>query len=92
MRLLLWETIVNAIMYAFVLDACIAAVNGSIDFWTLLSINIFVGTIASLVPVPGGSIAVSSVGRSGALTAAGVRTEVAVAAVFAYQLLRDGWL
>jgi uncharacterized membrane protein YbhN (UPF0104 family)/tRNA A-37 threonylcarbamoyl transferase component Bud32 len=78
---------VNAIMYAAVYAACIAAFGGSINFWTLLSLNIFISTLASLVPIPGGNTAVSSVGMSGALVAAGVPTEIAVAAVLADQLV-----
>ena len=84
---LLVGNMVNAIMYAFVMLFCIYAFGGSINFWTLLMINIFVGTLASLVPIPGGGTAVSAVGLSGALTAAGLSTEVAVAAVLADQLV-----
>ena len=76
-------------MYAFVLDACIVAFGGHINYWTLLSLNIFVGTIASLVPIPGGGTAVSSVGMTGALTAVGISTEIAVAAVLANQLVAN---
>jgi undecaprenyl-diphosphatase len=86
---LLGANIVNALMYAAVLDMCIAAFGGEINFWTLLAYNIFIGTIASLVPVPGGGTAVSSVGMSGALVAAGVPTEIAVAAVLANQLVAN---
>jgi uncharacterized membrane protein YbhN (UPF0104 family) len=85
--LLFGGSIVNALMYAFVLDACIVAFGGHINYWTLLTLNIFVGTIASLVPIPGGGTAVSSVGMTGALTAAGISSEVAVAAVLANQLV-----
>src|SRR4029450_8752026 len=51
---------------------CVYGFGGWINFWTLLAINIFVSTIASLVPIPGGGTAVSSVGMSGALAGAGV--------------------
>ncbi len=85
--LLLGGNAVNAIMYAAVYMCCIAAFNGSINFWTLLSLNIIVSTLASLVPVPGGNTAVSSVGMSGALVAVGVPTSIAVAAVLADQLV-----
>ncbi len=80
-------TSINAFMYALVLDACIVAFGGSINYWTLLALNIFIGTIASLIPIPGGGTAVNSVGMTGALTAVGVSTEVAVAAVLANQLV-----
>ncbi len=85
--LLLGGNAVNAIMYAAVYMCCIAAFNGSINFWTLLSLNIIVSTLASLIPVPGGNTAVSSVGMSGALVAVGVPTSIAVAAVLADQLV-----
>lgn len=81
--------VVNAFMYATVMLFCLYAFGGDINFWTLLAINIFVGTIASLVPIPGGGTAVSAVGMSGALTAAGVPTEIAVAAVLANQLVAN---
>jgi uncharacterized membrane protein YbhN (UPF0104 family) len=85
--LLLGGNALNAIMYAGVYMACIAAFGGSINFWTLLSLNIIVSTLASLVPIPGGNTAVSSVGMSGALAAVGVPTDIAVAAVLADQLV-----
>ena len=50
--LLFGGNMINAFMYAFVLDACIIAFGGSINYWTLLSLNIFIGTIASLIPIP----------------------------------------
>jgi uncharacterized membrane protein YbhN (UPF0104 family)/tRNA A-37 threonylcarbamoyl transferase component Bud32 len=86
---LLGGNMLNAFMYAFVMLFCIYAFGGSINYWTLLMLNIFVGTIASLVPIPGGGTAVASVGMSGALTAAGVPTEIAVAAVLANQLVAN---
>ncbi len=86
---LLGGNTINALMYAAVMMACLEAFGGSINFWTLLSINIFVSTIASLVPIPGGGTAVSSVGMSGALVAAGISNEVAVAAVLANQLVAN---
>ncbi len=86
---LLGGNAINALMYAAVMDACLAAFGGSINFWTLLAINIFVSTIASLVPIPGGGTAVSSVGMSGALVAVGISSEVAVAAVLANQLVAN---
>lgn len=52
-----------------------------------VSPNIFLGTLASLVPIPGGSTAVASVGLSGALVAFGVPKEVAVAVVLTNQLV-----
>ena len=87
--LLLGGNTINAIMYGAVMACCVEAFGGSINFFTLLALNIFIGTIASLVPIPGGNTAVSTVGMSGALTAFGVSTEVAVAAVLANQLVAN---
>jgi len=53
----------------------------------LLSLIIVISTIASLVPIPGGPTAVTSVGMSGALAAAGVPTEAAVAAALVNQVV-----
>jgi glycosyltransferase 2 family protein len=85
--LLLVGNAVNAMMYAGVYMCCIYAFGGSINYWTLLSLNIIISTLASLVPIPGGNTAVSSVGMSGALAAVGVPTDIAVAAVLADQLV-----
>ncbi|HEY7104792.1 MAG TPA: lysylphosphatidylglycerol synthase transmembrane domain-containing protein [Acidimicrobiia bacterium] len=85
--LLFGGNFINALMYAAVLDACIVAFGDTVNYWTLLSINILVGTIASLIPIPGGGTAVGAVGMTGALTAVGVSTDVAVAAVLANQLV-----
>ena len=87
--LLLGGNMVNSLMYGLVLLICIEAFGGSINYWTVLALNIFIGTIASLVPIPGGGTAVASVGMSGALTAVGVPTEIAVAAVLANQLVAN---
>ena len=88
----------NGLLYAVVLLACLEAFGASVNLWTVIALNIFIGTIASLVPVPGGGTAVGSVGLSGGLTAVGVPTEIAVAAVLANQLVSNflpavpGWL
>jgi len=76
-----------AILYGLCLLAALEAFGASLSFWTILVINIGIGTIASLVPVPGGSVAVSSIGFSGALTAFGVPTEVAVSAILTHQIV-----
>ncbi len=76
----------NALLYALVLYACVAAFGPPVDYWTVLLINTGVSTLAFAVPVPGGSTAVSSVGIAGALAAAGASQEVAVAASLAYQV------
>jgi undecaprenyl-diphosphatase len=82
-------SIVNTMMYGFVLLACVHAFGASINYWTALGINIFVSLIAGLVPIPGGNTAVGAVGLTGALTAAGVPAEAAVAAVLASQLVNN---
>ena len=75
-------------MYAGVYMACIYAFGGSINFWTLLSLNIIISTLASLVPIPGGNTAVSSVGHVGRARGGRVsRPSIAVAAVLADQLV-----
>jgi uncharacterized membrane protein YbhN (UPF0104 family) len=96
--LMLFGNVLVALISAGVYMACLAAVGASVNFWTLLSLNIVIGTIASLIPVPGGGTAVSSVGMSGALAAAGVPIEAAVAAalinqvVFNYLPAIPGWI
>ena len=74
-------------MTAAVYEACLGAFGASANFWTVLSLIIVITTIASLVPIPGGATAVTSVGMSGALAAAGVPTEAAVAAALVNQIV-----
>ncbi len=82
------KRVINAMMYAGVYMCCIEAFGGSINFWTLLSLNIIISTLASLVPIPGGNTC-GVVGRhvGCALAAVGVPTDIAVAAVLADQLV-----
>jgi uncharacterized membrane protein YbhN (UPF0104 family) len=84
--LLVVGNIVAQCLYALSLLACLAAFGASVDFWTLLALNIGITTIASLVPIPGGGTAVSSVGLAGMLTAFGVSPAASGAAVLAHQL------
>jgi uncharacterized membrane protein YbhN (UPF0104 family) len=84
---MLLGSVLNSLLYGLVFLTCIEAFGGTINFWTVLAINIFVGTIASLVPAPGGGTAVGAVGMTGALAAAGIPTDIAVAAVLADQLV-----
>jgi uncharacterized membrane protein YbhN (UPF0104 family) len=72
--------------YAASLLACLAAFGESVNFWTLLALNIGISTIASLVPLPGGGTAVSAIGLAGMLTAFGVPEAATAAAVLAHQL------
>lgn len=84
--LLVVGNVVAQCLYAGSLLACLYAFDASVDFWTLLALNIGISTIASLVPIPGGGTAVSSVGMAGMLTAFGVTPAAAGAAVLAHQL------
>ena len=86
LALLVFGNIVAQCFYAGSLLACLHAFGASVDFWTLLALNIGISTIASLVPIPGGGTAVSSVGLAGMLTAFGVPPAVSGAAVLAHQL------
>jgi len=72
---------------SFVLLSCLEAYDTQLSLWTLLVVNIAVGTIASLVPIPGGPTAVGAIGISGALVTLGVPNEKAVAAVLTYQVV-----
>jgi len=73
-------------LYAASLLACLHAFGSSLDFWTLLALNIGISLIASLVPVPGGGTAVSAIGLSGMMVALGVPTAAATAAILAHQV------
>jgi uncharacterized membrane protein YbhN (UPF0104 family) len=73
-------------LYAASLLACLHAFGASLNFFTLLAVNIGIGLIASLVPLPGGGNAVSAIGISGIMVALGVPTAAATAAVLAHQL------
>lgn len=74
------------VIYAGALLACLAAFGASVDFWTLVALNIGVSTIASLVPIPGGGTAVKAVGLAGMLTAFGVPRAAGAAAVLVNQV------
>ena len=85
--LLVVGNVIYALLTAACFQACLAAFGASVNFWTLLSLSIVIGTIASLIPIPGGGTAVTSVGMSGALAAAGVPIEAAVAAALINQVI-----
>ncbi len=86
LALLVFGNVVAQCIYAGSLLACLLAFGASVNFWTLLALNIGISTIASLVPIPGGGTAVSSVGLAGMLTAFGVDPAASGAAVLAHQL------
>jgi uncharacterized membrane protein YbhN (UPF0104 family) len=67
--------------------ACLEAYGARLSLWTVLAVNIAVGTLASLVPVPGGPTAVGAVGLSGAFISLGVSKNAAVAAVLTKQII-----
>lgn len=86
--LLVGGNVLASLVFALSLLACLEAFGaGDVSFWSLLAVNIGIGTIASLVPVPGGGTAVSSVGLGGALVAFGVSKDAAVAAVLTNQMV-----
>lgn len=78
-----------ALMSALCLLACVHAYGGDVDYWSLLVANIIVGTVASLIPIPGGNTLVSAVGLSGALILFGMPETAAVAAVITQQLVAN---
>jgi undecaprenyl-diphosphatase len=84
--LLIVGNVVAQCLYAGSLLACLHAFGASINFWTLLALNIGISVIASLVPIPGGGTAVSAVGLAGMVTAFGVPAAAASAAVLTHQL------
>jgi uncharacterized membrane protein YbhN (UPF0104 family) len=86
LALLVGGNVVAQCLYATSLLACLHAFGGSVDFFTLLALNIGVSTIASLVPIPGGGTAVSAIGLSGMLVTFGVPEATVAAAVLAHQL------
>ena len=86
LALLIVGNVAAQCFYAASLLACLAAFGESVNFWTLLALNIGISTIASLVPIPGGGTAVSAIGLAGMLTAFGVPESATAAAVLAHQL------
>jgi tRNA A-37 threonylcarbamoyl transferase component Bud32/membrane-associated phospholipid phosphatase/uncharacterized membrane protein YbhN (UPF0104 family) len=79
--------VATTLLFTLVLDADLLAFGSNVSFWTLLALNVGIGTIASLVPIAGGTTAVSAVGMTGALAAIGVSQSAAVAAVLVNQLV-----
>lgn len=87
MTLLLAGNWAWALITAGVFVACVAAFGSSVNYWAVMASSIIISAVASLMPIPGGATAVTSVGMSGALTAAGVPVEAAVAAALLQQLV-----
>ncbi len=88
-RLLLLTTgnVLATLLVTLSLLACVYAYGQGVSFWSLLAVQITVSTVASLIPIPGGSTAVGSVGLSGALVLFGLPQDVAVAAVLTNQVV-----
>jgi uncharacterized membrane protein YbhN (UPF0104 family) len=87
LALLVAGNLCAAFMSALCLYACVRAYGGDVDYGQILIASIVVGTVASLIPVPGGNTLVSAVGLSTALVAFGVPETIAVAAVITQQLI-----
>jgi undecaprenyl-diphosphatase len=86
LALLIVGNVVAQAIWAASLLACLHAYGESMNFWTLLALNIGISVIASLVPIPGGGTAVSAVGIAGMMTAFGVPAAAASAAVLTHQI------
>jgi uncharacterized membrane protein YbhN (UPF0104 family) len=85
--LLVVGNLLAASMSALCLFACVRAYDGRVSYWSILLANVVVGTVASLIPIPGGNTLVSAIGLSTALVAFGVSETTAVAAVITQQLI-----
>ncbi|MDQ1427889.1 MAG: hypothetical protein QOK39_1365 [Acidimicrobiaceae bacterium] len=98
LALLVIGNVLATLLVTLSLLACVLAYGHGVSFWSLLAVQITVSTVASLVPIPGGSTAVGSVGLSGALALFGVPQDVAVAAVLTNQVVATylpaipGWI
>lgn len=75
-----------SLLYTFCLLACLHAFGVTLPFWTALAVYIGIGSLAALMPIPGGSAVVGGVGLTGVLIGLGVPTDAAVAATLANQL------
>lgn len=75
-----------SLLYGCCLLFCLHAFDANLSFWTVLAVSIGVGTVASLIPIPGGSAAAGALGLTGVLVGLGLSTEAAVAATLANQL------
>ena len=85
--LLVVGNLMAALMSALCLFASVEAYGASVGYWRVLAANIVVGTVASLIPIPGGNTLVAAVGLSTALVTFGVPETAAVAAVITQQLI-----
>jgi uncharacterized protein (TIRG00374 family) len=74
------------ILYGAGFAMCVLAVGGSITLGEAVFINVTVSLFAGLMPVPGG-VGVAEAGMTAGLTAIGIDSETAVAAVLIYRMI-----
>ena len=82
----LGSSIGTELLYGAGFAMCVLAVGGSISLGEAVFINVTVSLFAGLMPIPGG-VGVSEAGMTAGLTAIGVESDVAVAAVLVYRLV-----
>jgi len=87
LTLLLGGNVAASVLYGVCLIACLQAFGEGLSIWTVLAIQIGAGTLAALIPAPGGGTAIGTVGVSVALSAYGIPTPVAVSAALMNQLV-----
>jgi uncharacterized membrane protein YbhN (UPF0104 family) len=76
--------LVNQVMFAIALSACVVAFGADVPLGQVILINTVVSLFAGLLPIPGG-IGVSEAGLTYGLVAAGLDTETAFAIALAYR-------
>jgi uncharacterized protein (TIRG00374 family) len=74
------------ILYGAGFAMCVLAVGESISLGEAVFINVTVSLFAGLMPVPGG-VGVSEAGMTAGLTAIGIDSDQAVAAVLIYRMI-----
>jgi uncharacterized membrane protein YbhN (UPF0104 family) len=84
--LIIGPGIVGALLYALCLGSCLKAYGGHLSLATLVVINTGASTVANATPVPGG-MGVAEAGLTAGLTAAGIPSTIAVAAVMTHRIL-----
>ncbi len=89
--------LLGGVLYALCLGCCLRAYGGHLSLAMLIVINSSASTVANLAPVPGG-MGVAEAGLVAGLTAAGIDSSTAVAAVLTHRLITFwlpptfGWL
>ncbi|MDX2378241.1 MAG: lysylphosphatidylglycerol synthase transmembrane domain-containing protein, partial [Acidimicrobiia bacterium] len=82
----LGSSIGTEVLYGAGFAMCVLAVGGSVSLGEAIFINVTVSLFAGLMPIPGG-VGVSEAGMTAGLTAVGVPSDIAVAAVLVYRLI-----